>query len=90
MDQINYKFDKEFTNTINDGNAFILQRPLSKELAGQLKIVNNKYLEEEIYTSYSKELTIGLLDGKYSNRLDMMHFNKVFNIDPDSEQSYQN
>lgn len=84
FDQNHYKFDPKFTNTINDGSAFILQRPLSKELAGQLKIKKTKYQEEDVYTVYSKELTIGLLDGEFSNRLDMVHFNKIFSIDPDS------
>ena len=32
-----------------------------------------------------KEITIGLLDGAYSNNLDLIHFSKYFEIIPNED-----
>ena len=56
------RFEQGFVNTLNNGSAFTLKRPLNKELTNQLKIINNRYEVSKVYTSFSKELTIGLLD----------------------------
>lgn len=82
------RFDTGFSHRY--GSSFILKRPLSKELAGQLKIINNRYQLQNTYTSFSKELTIGILDGQYTNRLDLLRFNSIFNIDPTQNYIFQN
>lgn len=37
-----------------------------------------------------KEITIGLLDGAYTNNLDLIHFSKYFEIIPNEDQIFVN
>jgi hypothetical protein len=68
------------------GYAFMLLKPLQKDLAEQLQI--RPANKEPLHSKTSKEITVGLLDGQYSNRIDILHFENV--VDLSSGQQFKN
>ena len=80
------KFDPSFTNSKQLGKAFMMNKPLQKDLADQLSIERAKRVNFT-FTGHGrpKDITIGLLDGPYSNHLDIIHFEYTLDIIGQSE-----
>ena len=67
----------------------MVEKPLQRDLADGLQIKTAKYKINEIdpntgklrrYTEFSKEITIGLLEGDYTNKLNVIHLDKIIDV----------
>lgn len=88
-DQATLKFDPRFVNSKYSGYAFMLLKPLQKDLAEQLQISRTKTEVKRKFEEKSKEITIGILDGQYSNRIDILHFEQILDLSTNS-QTFRN
>lgn len=95
------KFDSKFKSSAHKGSAMVLNKGLQKDVAEYFNIDKSRpsqitYNPEtgERYFDYDqnndKELTIALLDGIYSNRIDVIHFKHYIEILPKEDQLLEN
>ena len=65
-----------------------------KDLADAFSIQRAKFEYEKatglkkLYSTRSKEVTLGIMDGEYSNRLTLFHFQNIMEIS-DGQQSFK-
>jgi hypothetical protein len=86
-----YAFDKEFEHSKLDGTAFLLLKPLDSNLAGGLQISRNRDPASLIrYSTDAKEITVGLLDGSTTNRVDVLHIDQRTGLQYGKQTIYKN
>lgn len=86
-----YAFDKEFEHSKVKGSAFVLLKPLDSNLAGGLQISRQRDPTNLIrFSTDAKEITIGFLDGKTTNKINVLHIDQRASVSFNRQIIYKN
>ena len=95
------KFDTNFESSTFKGIAMVLNKGLQKDVAEYFNIDKSRPQQItfdpetgerilDVQQNNYKEVTIALLDGSYSNKIDVIHFKHYVEILPKEDQQIEN